>query len=651
MARGANKQSAKDAGTGAARRRPRRIGIPAPSGTAASPVEPLPVDTGWPTGGLEESGDRPEAGADAGQEPAKQAGAEDPELAGNNERAHAQESVFDDLMPENVFDEAGYLRLNADVRHAVAAGSFDSGYTHYRLHGRTERRPLPDTPREQRNVMLASPADAARAEALPSEQEARCSIDALILAPRAGLMIVAWLDDAAQPLTCIRIVAADWRLVLDDSRIVRVRRTDVEKAIGGRAGYAFGIFGFVQFAESGDTTRPVTVELWQNGGRSTTLHCSPVVVEDIDLRNTALGYLASATFFGNPIIESMRQLRKGSGAELVRLNTAITRRLTAAPYIERFGPRRASPRGSIIVCLYGKLEYFFLQNCLYSGLPGIDEYEFIYVSNSPELAETLLREAYSAQLVYGLTTSVVILPGNAGFAGANNVGSRVAHSGRLLAVNPDVFPRDREWARKHLDLLGSAPEEQTRLFGVPLFYDDGSLMHGGMYFETDTGLSMASGQPVVQRLCRVEHYGKGAAAESAQLTRARPVPAITGAFISIDRTWFENLGGFSEDFIFGHYEDADLCLKSIERGAVPWLHDIRMWHLEGKGSTRQPAHDGGLTVNRWLFTERWLQIIEDHLQGPTPSHPALQPHAAVTPAATPSRTPPGRMRRKGWLAT
>src|SRR6266699_3313975 len=184
VARGANKQSAKDAGTGAAPRRPRRISNPAPSGTAASPVDPTPVDTGWPTSGLEESGDPPEARADAGKAPAEQASAESHEPAGNNERVHAQDSVFDDLMPENVFDEAGYLRLNADVRHAVATGSFDSGYTHYRLHGRTERRPLPDTPREQRNVMLASQTGAARAEALPSEQEARCSIDALILAPR-----------------------------------------------------------------------------------------------------------------------------------------------------------------------------------------------------------------------------------------------------------------------------------------------------------------------------------------------------------------------------------------------------------------------------------------------------------------------------------
>jgi len=108
-------------------------------------------------------------------------------------------------------------------------------------------------------------------------------------------------------------------------------------------------------------------------------------------------------------------------------------------------------------------------------------------------------------------------------------------------------------------------------------------MHGGMHFEADVGLSLSSGRPIPMRMCRVEHYGKGAPPDTAQFTQSRPVPGITGAFMSLNRGWFEHLGGFTEDFIFGHYEDADLCLKSVERGVAPWIHDIRLWHLEGKG--------------------------------------------------------------------
>ena len=535
----------------------------------------------------------------------------------------------DFVVAEN-FDEDGYLRLNPDVRRAIGMGQVASGYAHYLLYGRSEGRMLPDTPREARNIVLAAAPDAARTDVFP--KEARCSIDALIIAPMGGVMIVGWIDDVSQPLSCVRLIGPDWRVVIDASRFVRVRRMDVENAIGGRRSHPFGFIGFLHFDRSGDCSGPMRVELWQSGGYSTSIQCVPSLVEDVELRDTILAHIAGASFFGIPCIESMTYLQRGVGTELVQFNQWITRHIVAAPYVERFGPQDRSPRGSIVVCLYGKPEFFFVQNCLFSGLPGIDDYEFIYVSNSPEMAETLLREAHCASLIYGLAVTIVILPGNAGFGAANNVAARVARSDRLLVVNPDVFPRDRDWAKKHTDLLGSLPADQARIFGVPLYYDDGSLMHGGMYFEVDVGLSLSGGRPVPARICRTEHYGKGAPAKAVQFNRSRPVPAVTGAFISIERSWYEQLGGFSESFIFGHYEDADLCLKSIAAGAAPWIHDIRLWHLEGKGSAnRRPHHEGGSIVNRWLFSSMWMPMIENGLLGPTPTHPLMQPAGARTP--------------------
>jgi len=535
------------------------------------------------------------------------------------------------------FDEAGYLRLNPDVRRALELGQIESGYSHYLMHGIGEGRPLPDVPREARNVMLTSLA--VEASDLASTP-VRGSIDALIVAPRGGLMIVGWLDDTAHPISCIRIIAPSWRVVIDASRFIRVRRTDVEKALGSHAQHAYGFFGFLHFERGGQIAGALKIELWQQGGASIALQCVAATVSDVELRNTALAHLAGTSFFGNPAVESMGCLGQGVGAELVRFNRAITERIVAAPYVERFGLQGNSLRGTIIVCLYGKAEYYFIQNCLFAGLPGIEDYEFVYVSNSPEMAETLLREAQSASLIYGMTNSVMILNGNAGFGGANNAAARIARSERLLFVNPDVFPRDRDWAKKHTDLLNSAAPERTRLFGVPLYYDDGSLMHGGMYFDVDVGLSMAGGAPIAQQICRVEHYGKGAPPDSPHLTRSRPVPAVTGAFMSIERWWFEQLGGFTEDFVFGHYEDADLCLKSIGKGIAPWLQDIRMWHLEGKGSRRLLQHEGGSMVNRWLFSQTWIRTIEAGLRGPAPDHGLMQSPPPPVPLQT-EFEPPG----------
>jgi GT2 family glycosyltransferase len=240
------------------------------------------------------------------------------------------------------------------------------------------------------------------------------------------------------------------------------------------------------------------------------------------------------------------------------------------------------------------------------------------------LSEQLLKDLRAGSLVYGLPQTAILLPGNAGFGAANNIAVTHASSDRILIVNPDVFPRDQDWARKHTHVVDGQPRAKTQLFGVPLFYEDGSLMHGGMYFEYDTGLSIAASGMQSCRLARVEHYGKGTPAWSDRFSRPRPVPAVTGAFMSLARSWYEKLGGFTEDYVFGHYEDADLCLKSLSAGVAPWIHDIKLWHLEGKGSTRLPIHEGGSLVNRALFAERWDEFIADGLEGPEPTHPLLR---------------------------
>jgi hypothetical protein len=67
---------------------------------------------------------------------------------------------------------------------------------------------------------------------------------------------------------------------------------------------------------------------------------------------------------------------------------------------------------------------------------------------------------------------------------------------------------------------------------------------------------------------------------------------------------------------------------------APWIHDIRLWHLEGKGSTRLPVHEGGSYVNRGIFSDRWDAVISSGLEGRRPSHPLLNPNASPTPDTT-----------------
>ncbi len=518
------------------------------------------------------------------------------------------------------FPEEMYLRLHPDVRVAVTNGKFKSGREHYEHFGRTEGRPvmLPDTMPWDRIVSTGAPKKMAELPPPP-----KGSVDAVRLSNAGAIYIVGWVNDFQDSIQCIELFCAGWSIIFSGASLARIRRPDAEDALALGSSHTFGFWGF-RYGAQRLAGGLCTVVVRLKSGAELLIVTTAQTVDDHEMRNMALGQLAAAQYLGNPYFDAVTSIAGSIGTQLVDFNRTLTRQAVHAPYVERFGREGARYKGSIIVCLYGKPEYMFLQQALFSATPGMQDYEFVYVCNSPEIAEPLLREARLCTLIYGLDLTLVILNSNAGFGAANNAAAHHARSNRLLITNPDIFPRDPAWAEKHSAVLEALPAARTDLFGAPLYYDDGSLMHAGMYFEADTMPSFVLGQARETSILRVEHYGKGAPPDTVAFLRSRPVPAVTGAFISVSKPWFEKLGGFTEDYVFGHYEDADLCLKSLAAGRAPWLHDIRLWHLEGKGSTRRPPHEGGSIINRWLFTRTWDEALRDGLLGPEPRHAKFQ---------------------------
>lgn len=521
------------------------------------------------------------------------------------------------------FGEEAYCDAYPDIYTAIKSGAVDSAAHHYRRNGRFENRLTSGT---YLHALVGGPLEA-------RVVNIGLSIDAAIIGPSGNMLIVGWIDDRGRPLRSVSAILGNEGA--NTRAIGRCRRPDVDGLLNTTGGFSFG-FWLLLTLDKIATGATVIIRARLVDGtyeqREIALTRSP----DADLRDTVLGHFAALQYYGNRDIEAFAALETGVGRALTRFNRLITSGITALAHAEHYGPRLAKYKASLIICLLGKVEYFFLQNALFSSNSDIRNYEFIYVSNSPELAESLHKEALIAERIYGHSITLVTLPGNAGFSAANNAAARFARSDRVIFVNPDVFPRDDDWAQKHEALIEALPREHTAIFGAPLYYDDGSLMHGGMHFAVDKGLSVKTTAISVHGMVRVEHYGKGAPDWSDRYTRSRPVPAVTGAFISADREWFQSLGGFTEDYIFGHYEDADLCLKSLRQGVPVWLHDIRFWHLEGKGSIRRPPHEGGSLVNRWLFTQKWGDMIAESLVGPSPSHPLLS--VEETPAGMRQRT-------------
>lgn len=518
------------------------------------------------------------------------------------------------------FNEELYLRLNPDVLMAVTAGTFRSGREHYEHFGRAEGRPTmaPSSLVRDRVVIMADPDKIADKPRAPAG-----NIDHIKISPAGGIYVVGWVNDSQDRLDSVDLYFSAWSISFSAANIARVRRPDAEASVGLLTPQSSGFWGFLYAARRLPANICSAIVRLKSGAE---LHAIVTVdtVEDEELRNITLSGLALAKYVGNPYFAAVQSIDAAIAAQLIDFNQMLTRRAVNAPYIERFGRTDARYKGSIIVCLFGKTEYMAVQQATFARQPGIGDYEFIYVCNSPDIAEALLREARLSSMIYGLDITIILLSANAGFAAANNLAAKHARSTRLMFTNPDVFPRDVDWAVKHSAIVQDLPAEQTALFGAPLYYDDGSLMHGGMYFELDKAPGFHQGRRHETAILRVEHYGKGAPPETADYLRPRPVAAVTGAFISMARDWFETLEGFSEDYIFGHYEDADLCMKSLEAGRPAWLQDAKLWHLEGKGSHRQPQHDGGSVVNRWLFTKNWQEAVEREILGPAPRHAGLK---------------------------
>lgn len=440
------------------------------------------------------------------------------------------------------------------------------------------------------------------------------NIEVVIQSSSGAILVIGWAIAHSEAIKSLSITTPAGECFIPGSQLGRSRRKDLEKAISGAPRHKhFGFFGLgqAQLAQTPfhDAGNLCTATIEFENGISRPQKLETRYLDDAAFIETALNAFSGLEYHGNRVVESFAALDAGLGDRFIQIQAAHVKQITRGHACERVGTATKSPRATIVVCLYGRPEYQFLQNALFGLGRSAAEYEYIYACNSPELLDGLQKAAAISWRIYGLSQSIVALPANAGFGAANNVAAGYAGSKRLLFVNPDVFPRSDSWSDAHQAILDGMTPDRTTLFGARLFYSDGSLMHAGMHVAADSSVSVRDRNVERRPILRIEHFGKGALPDLARYRGTRPVPAISGALMSIDRRWFESLNGFAGDYVLGHYEDADFCLRSLEAGMVPYVHDLEFWHLEGKGSTRLPCHDAASTINRWHFTRTWYDKV------------------------------------------
>jgi GT2 family glycosyltransferase len=99
----------------------------------------------------------------------------------------------------------------------------------------------------------------------------------------------------------------------------------------------------------------------------------------------------------------------------------------------------------------------------------------------------------------------------------------------------------------------------------------------------------------------------------------RDVPGVTGACLITRKDIFDLVGGYTEDYVIGDYEDSDLCLKIRQLGfQVYYDPAVALYHFERRSIRRSADYMRGLAsqYNSWMHTQRWDEDITDLMAPP-----------------------------------
>lgn len=419
-------------------------------------------------------------------------------------------------------------------------------------------------------------------------------IDNVLIAPGAGAVLMGWWLDPNGAVAAIRLRSRGQVSAPLVERWIATERADIRDAFAGRYPLDHARHGFVAYVEApGIDPKEMHLEIELTTGD---VGFKPLPAPSGAGVQAIRRMLASIQLAPDEVVDRCDRVL---GPPVVALNR---QRLAAAgkPTIVEVGDLPARPRCSIIVPLYGRIDYLMYQCALLSE-HGLAADELVYVLDDPPKKQALMDLAQSAHRRFGIPMRLVLLPENLGYAPANNAGLAQCRGEYVCYLNSDVMPHEPRW----LDLMTAALEENPSIgiVGGLLTFEDGTIQHAGMTFKR---------LPQLGNFPYAMHPGKG---------RIRPpsrglqwAEAVTGACMVLRRELAQELGGFDEDFVVGDFEDADLCFRIRAKGLDCAVHeDAILWHLErqSQGAPGNFWRHNLTLVNGWSFARRWGHLFPE----------------------------------------
>lgn len=417
-------------------------------------------------------------------------------------------------------------------------------------------------------------------------------IDEAILCGIDGLALIGWHLARPGEIKQLRVRSGMKSTPFDFKDCIRIERHDVLQAYA-KQGFADPQCGFVIFLpQAVEPDQRIYIEVETKSGE-----IGYKSVETPKLSGmTAIKRLLSVFDCRFADVQSAYDHVLGPAIEALNETRLFTR--PPAKAVE-YGELPESPKFSVIVSLYGRLDFVEYQLALFSAHPQCADIEFIYVLDDPSKqkeAKGLFASIYER---FVIPFRAVFLEHNLGFAPANNAGLEHARGTFIAYLNSDVFPGSLDWLERLSERLVADPK--LGVVGPLLVFEDESVQHRGMYFKRlpeignwffcmhqDKGLRYAGGEGVQQCI------------------------GITGACMVMNRELAIRIGGFDETYIIGDFEDSDLCFKLQELGLTCAVDtDVKLYHLERKSQASSSLDwRMNLTVyNAWQHERRWAARI------------------------------------------
>lgn len=186
------------------------------------------------------------------------------------------------------------------------------------------------------------------------------------------------------------------------------------------------------------------------------------------------------------------------------------------------------------------------------------------------------------------------------YSAINNFAVAHARGDVICLLNNDTKVISPDWID---EMLGVLLQPGVGVVGARLWYEDGSLQHGGVIVGAG---GTASHAHAFLPKTDPGYFGRAHLAQE--------FSAVTGACLMVRKSLYEQLGGLDEKNLAVAFNDVDFCLRVREAGwRVVWTPYAELYHYESKS---RGAEDTGVKKKRIAreaayMRRRWKHVIKN----------------------------------------